>query len=222
MYSAPTMAFLLALKGKTNLAKYQHDKEKCKHLEKAMANEVYGGSVLLPVGEKSKKRTKANPLYDEITLMEKKAEGQDKIAMDILKGGGYYILNNVRLDKSSNEFADIYLLAESIQDKNLREKLDEVNEVSASTGILKKPKVAKKGEKQEKVSTTSQSVFWNDIQEALTGYARIIYYKNHSSLFRQMDDAEEVFGETMHFSSQSAEHLEVTMISEGRIDQGVK
>ena len=72
MYSAPTMAFLLMLKGKVNFLKYANNKENVKQLEKALANEVYGGSVLLPVGEKGKKRTKSNPLYDEITHMDKK------------------------------------------------------------------------------------------------------------------------------------------------------
>ena len=135
-YSAPTMAFLLELKGKISLKKYQHNKENNKTMEKAMASDIYGGSVLLPVGEKGKKRTKSNPLYDEICSMDKKAEGQDHIVMDILKGGGYYKLENVRMDPTTNEYADIYLLAESIQDGELRELLDEINQISASTGMV--------------------------------------------------------------------------------------
>jgi len=147
MYSAPTMAFLLMLKGKFNLLKYQNNKENIKHLDKAMASEVFGGSVLLPVGEKGKKRTKSNPLYDEITQMEKKEDGSDRpIAMDILMGGGYYIISNVRMDSTTNEFVDIYILAESIHDKDHREKLDEINEISASTGMVMKPRILRKGE----------------------------------------------------------------------------
>ena len=57
-YSAPTMAFMMMFNGKTNLAKYQYNKENCKHFDKAMVNAVYGGSVLNPIGEKSKKRNK--------------------------------------------------------------------------------------------------------------------------------------------------------------------
>jgi len=70
------MSFLLLLKNKTNIRKYQYNKATNKHLEKAMANEVYGGSVLLPVGQKGKKRTKANPLYDEIVSMEAKVDNE--------------------------------------------------------------------------------------------------------------------------------------------------
>ena len=151
IYSAPTMAFLLMLKGKTNLQKYQNSKENIKHFDKAMASEVYGGSVLLPVGEKQKKRTKSNPLYDEITSMEKKTEGLDKpIAMDILKGGGYYIINNVRLDVTTNKFADIFILAETIEDKEVRQKLEN----SCTTALPSKSNLTSKATKGDKVDKT--------------------------------------------------------------------
>ena len=92
-------------------------------------------------------------MHDEIVQLEKKKEGSNEpIAMDILKGGGYYAINNVRLDVTTNQYVDVYILAESIMDKDLRKKLDELNEVTSTTGIVKKPKIAApKGSKQQKV-----------------------------------------------------------------------
>jgi hypothetical protein len=105
------MYFLLMLKNKTGIKKYQFNKESIKMLDKAMANDIYGGSVMLPVGQKGKKRTKANPIYDEVVAMETK-EGNKPIPLDILKGGGYYILQNVRMSYTSNDFVDIWLFVD--------------------------------------------------------------------------------------------------------------
>jgi hypothetical protein len=117
------------LKNKANMKKYQQNKENVKSLEKTMANEVYGGSVLLPVGMKGKKRTKANPIYDEVITMETK-EGTKPIPLDILKGGGYYILPNVRMSMTSNEFVDVWVLVESIKDQQVASRMSEHSTVN--------------------------------------------------------------------------------------------
>ena len=65
-------SFLLMLKQKTNTSKFQNNKESLKLIEKALSSDVFGGSVLLPVGAKGKKRTKANPIFDEISDIDAK------------------------------------------------------------------------------------------------------------------------------------------------------
>jgi len=70
--------------------------------------------------------------------------------------------------------------------------------------LVKKPKIqaaasAKADASKEQTIFKSHFIFWNDIKEALTGYARIIHYRNTSSVFKRMDDANEVFGDKVHF-----------------------
>ena len=108
------------------------------------------------------------------------------------------------------------ILISSIKDKNLREQLDELNEVTTTTGMPKP--LPKKG---EAVSTKKKTlVYWDDIKAALTGYARIIHYVNHSNVFKQVGKSNEVFGEHMTLTDQKPESLEVTMIQEGRFEEG--
>lgn len=171
--------FLLMLKNKTNLNKYQHNKESVKALDKAMASDVFGGSVLLPIGQKGKKRTKSNPIYDEVIAMETK-EGNNPIPLDILQGGGYYILQNVRKSFTTNEFVDIWVLVESVSDKKVAEKMNEYTLVNPATGTLK---LMQKSAKPLLGRETKHPLFWDDIKKGITGYARLVHFVNHTHVF---------------------------------------
>lgn len=87
--------FMILLKSKTPLSKYAQNKEAIKIMDKAQANDVFGGSVLLPVGEKGKKRTKGNPFYDDVLSFDHTPltkEDKESESLNVLKGGGFYVL----------------------------------------------------------------------------------------------------------------------------------
>ena len=64
--SASAKEFWLMIQARPSTKKFMKNFENSKTLDKAIASQVFGGSVLLPVGAKGKKRDKKNPLYDEI------------------------------------------------------------------------------------------------------------------------------------------------------------
>ena len=89
---------------KPNLKKYGKNKETLKTLDKAIASPLFGGSALLPIGAPKGKRTKTNPLRDDI----------EKLNIEVTYGGGYYVLLNVKESRSTNVYLDIYMLVPNI------------------------------------------------------------------------------------------------------------
>ena len=56
----------MMIKRSPNLLKYKHTKEKQLTLARAWGSNVFGGSVLNPLGALKKKRTRKNPLEQKI------------------------------------------------------------------------------------------------------------------------------------------------------------
>lgn len=130
---------------------------------KAYSSSIYGGSVLTPVGSINGRRTKNNPLHEEISKME----------VQSIKAGNYYVLKHVRKSSAHNIYLDIYLLTGSIQDQKLMQKIKAIHD--SSKGVYTDPKLAKQFKNGK-----SSPYFFDDIKEAITGFARIIEYANHS------------------------------------------
>ena len=72
----------------------------------------------MPVGAKGKKRDKKNPLYDEIVSSNQ----------DVMYGGGYYQLPNIRMSEESQDMVDIFMLVDSIKDPALLQKVKLIND----------------------------------------------------------------------------------------------
>ena len=144
------------ISSKTNLTKYGFDKNAIATLNKAIASPVFGGSVLLPVGKLKGKRTKENPLRDEIA----------NVQANSVYGGGYYILRDIQESDGSDTFFDIFLLTESIEDAELQHKLKSIHELNSL-----KPVVQKK-------TADDFRVTFDEISDVITGYARIITFVN--------------------------------------------
>ena len=95
------------------MLKYAYKSDNMKNLGKAIASPVFGGSVLLPVAKKGHARMKKNPLEVEIS----------KLNTEVIYGGGYYYLPNIREDETSQEYLDVYLLTPHIKDADLARKI---------------------------------------------------------------------------------------------------
>lgn len=97
--------FLLMIKTKPIEAtiKYKGNLEKLIILDRCLSSEVFGGTVLLPIGcHQEKMRNKPNPLYDYIIKMDNSENSNSKQPIiDPLKAGGYYHLENVVVDEEN-------------------------------------------------------------------------------------------------------------------------
>ena len=114
------------IKAKPDTATFQKEKTNVAVFNKAWVSTVFGGTVVNPLGERGKRRSKTNPLNEIING----AEGSTK-AMQInwSKGGGYYVLHKVREHRNDARFLmDIYILVESIDDLSIQAKMEEANE----------------------------------------------------------------------------------------------
>jgi len=78
--------FIKTLKSKPETKKFNYSKTNVATFTKSYASKNFGGSVFQPIGQLKEKRTKKNPLENEI----KNAQ------VNVLYGGGYYILRDVR------------------------------------------------------------------------------------------------------------------------------
>jgi hypothetical protein len=210
-------AALTVFKTNIDLTKYNKSIENRKTMQQAMASPIFGGSVLLPVGELKKKRTKSNPIYDELCNFDK-MDKDKKIPLDILKNGGFYVFKNIRISENSNEFVDAWILAKSMDNK-VYKKISEHNLVDQKTGLMNPiRKMSLKG-----VTEKPKSVLdWETVKQACDGYARLIYFKNHSQLFKEIEDREEVFGDKVYITNDESTNLEITKIEEGSFKLGNK
>jgi len=77
--------FLWMIKRMPTLTKYMASKTNSLTYTKSWASTVFGGSVLNPLGARMKKRTRTNPLSEQISGAQ----------INALYGGGYYILERV-------------------------------------------------------------------------------------------------------------------------------
>lgn len=109
----------------------------------------------MPIGsgeKKSARRDKENTLEADIKACN----------VDYLYGGGYYTLKFVKVDDSSI-MADCYMLIDSIDD------LEDMKSLKLDVEKSENMKPNSKGFKQ---------LDFKDIQAALNGYGRIIYYRS--------------------------------------------
>lgn len=113
------------ISSKPSLKKYAKSKENLKTLEKAIASPLFGGSILLPIGAPKGKRTKTNPLREDI----------EKLNVEVTYGGGYYCLQHIKV--SDNLFYDIYILVQNVQDVSVQHKLKTIHDRSTPTPIKK-------------------------------------------------------------------------------------
>jgi hypothetical protein len=91
--------------------------------------------------------------------------------------------------------------------------------LNPSTGGLKPLKRKTSLTEKEK---KSPPLYWDDIKDGLTGHARIVNFVNHSHIYNQVDDANEVFGDKVTFRNHDDESLEIKSIEEGRFTRGIK
>ena len=87
--------------------KIRYKSDNIKTLAKSIASPVFGGSVFLPVAKKGHKRSKKNPLEEEIV----------KLNTEVMQYGGYYYLPDIKDSEFSNEFLDVYLLTPHIKNQ---------------------------------------------------------------------------------------------------------
>lgn len=140
---------------------------------KSWMSTVYGGTVINPLGERGKRRTKTNPLNEVINGQE---GSQKAMQINWSKGGGYYVLHSVREHRNDARFlVDIYILVESIDDLSVQAKMEEANE---DYKMLHWHKMSKKEKelKADEIKKKEPLVF-EDIQEALNGVGRLVHYK---------------------------------------------
>lgn len=168
---------------KPSLTKFGYKSENMKNLLKQISSPVFGGSVLMPVAKKGHLRSKKNPLEADIASMN----------TEEIYNGGYYYLPNIKESKDSQEFLDIYLLTPHIKDADLARKIQMISdynnnllEEESMKKIASKKMTCKPTQKVVKNSITSKTeqkyIFWDEIKNGITGYARIYKYKNYQTI----------------------------------------
>ena len=110
---------------------------------------IYGGSVLGP----------KNPLKEQIRKQKPRKGGN----------GGYYILKNIQLKKGEPIFWDIWILIDSIQDKEQALKLQSLHDLGQLDITF--------WNKDMLYPFTHKFLLYDDIQDSLTGFARIIEFR---------------------------------------------
>ena len=208
--SASSRNFWLMIQSKPNLLKYAKSLENNKTLVKSISSVVFGGSVLLPVGAKGKKRDKKNPMYDEIVSTN----------TDVIYGGGYYQLPNIRMSEESQNMVDVYMLVESIKDSALLHKVKLINDHYVQSLELKTKKKLNDVGTSKIGDTEFNQIFWDDIKDAITGKARIIKYVNHNIIANFKVDNEEEKSKTHKALKMDPAELEIKEIEEGSYENG--
>lgn len=156
-----------------SMKRYAYNKTHIATFTKAWANGQFGGNVFKPLGTYTKnkkgvlvasKRSRTNVLEDDVK----------KSQLNSLYGGGYYQIMKVQQFKDNKlQFYDIFLLTESVENKEHLEKFKKATEDYKNW--LKPPK---KGIAKLTGSTKDKDfIQFEDIKESINGYARIISYK---------------------------------------------
>jgi len=94
-----TRDFLAMIRTYPSFTKFCFAGDNLKVLTALTKHPVYGGSSLNGIGLK---RDKLNSLEEGIKALDKN--------LDVMQGGGYYILQNIRAKPDTQECMDIYLL----------------------------------------------------------------------------------------------------------------
>jgi len=109
-----TMQFLTMINSKPNMKKFGRDREALKNIDKAIASRTFGGSVMQAVGGQGKKgRTKANSMKENVI----------SVNTEVMYGGGYYTMLNIRESADSQTCYDVYLLTEKVEDQEVMNKM---------------------------------------------------------------------------------------------------
>jgi len=103
----------------TTLNKFGFQDENMRNFTSAARSSVFGGSVFSGIGYAPRR----------LNSLEADIKNQDK-ALDVLVGGGYYILENVRVAPDTQETMDIYLLTSKIRDNELLKKIKTIHEIT--------------------------------------------------------------------------------------------
>lgn len=110
---------LYMLRRSPDLRRYGLSKERNYTFTSAWSSSIFGGSVMNPVGAYGKRRTRRNPLEEQIK----------KSNVNSLYGGGYYVLEKVQhYSDDTHYYVDIYLLVESVEDQEQLALIKDLNE----------------------------------------------------------------------------------------------
>ena len=125
--------------------------------------------------------------------------------MDIKQnfGGGFYVLRNVRQSPTSHKYLDIYILISEIRNfhqSEIAKKMKSLHSVLKDSSGL--------------INPNSAPVYYDDIRPALTGYARIIEYVNHS--VPEFTDVQNPLSASKVITSDPSK-LDLVCVSEGSI-----
>lgn len=153
------------------MKRYAYNKTHIATFTRAWSNGQFGGSVFRPLGSYTpnkkgvlvaSKRERTNCLEDDIK----------KTQINSLYGGGYYKIMKVQQFKDNKmQFYDIFLLTESVENKEHLEKFKKATD--DYNNWLKPPK---KGS-ITRVTRDKDFIQFEDIKESINGYARIVSYK---------------------------------------------
>lgn len=140
-----------------NLKEYQGDGNALKNMGLRYKNEIYGKSVLIPVGDKeSKKRTKRNPLTEQI----------NQFNVQHLYLGGWKEIAHVKVDPEEDiqseegaMYCHIYMLVGSIH------MGDEKNLIMQSDKIPMKDRLH------------IGELTFDQIKSSMNGFGRVIYFR---------------------------------------------
>lgn len=119
---------LFMLRRCPDLRRYGLSKERTSTFTYAWGNSQFGGSVLAPLGAYGKRRSRTNPLEEQINAAQ----------VNSLYGGGFYVLEKVQLyNDDTHYYVDIYLLVESVEDQEQLALITELNQRYAQSLLPK-------------------------------------------------------------------------------------
>lgn len=163
--------FRLMLTKPPNLKRYLYNKTHVATYTSAMANGQFGGNIFKPLGSYTKnkkgvfvasKRARDNTVEADIK----------KCQLNTLYGGGYYKMLKVQQYKDNKyQFYDIFLLTESVENKEHLEKFKKATEAYDAWLNPKKKDLTKI------ISKDKEFLQFDEIKESINGYARIVSYK---------------------------------------------
>ena len=207
---------------KPNFTKFAYKSNNIKILTQLVLSPTFGGSVFQPVGKKGHPRTKKNPLEKEIAELD----------IDYAYYGGYYYLPDIKESEFSNEYLDVYLLTANIKDNlEAAEKIKLVHDTyiqnkdvvkfskKLTSNKVSKPGVLPEDDGDKPAMIKGKPVYWKDIKDGITGYARIIKYTNHS-LPNEIDiNQTEKLNKLINLKPSN---LEIESVIEGAFKEGFK
>lgn len=135
--------------------------------------------------------------------------------VETIYGGGHYILDNIRESVQTQVCFDIQILVPVVKDKEILHKLKIIHDLSVQA-LSFKGKVIKGADPLRSSSITTvdaKPIFFDDIKDALTGYARIIKYNNHS--INPIIAEENMKDSSKNLINMESKNLEILEVEEG-------